>query len=86
MLVHIPCYCVFRFITLTTLAIIPWSALFVYLGWKLVEKWENINEVAGPYVKYFAITAVALIVFYFAVTIVMRRRNKWLIVRSAINV
>lgn len=64
-----------RFITLTTLAIIPWSALFVCLGWKLGEKWENINEVAGPYVKYFAIIAVALAVFYFVVKKLMRRRG-----------
>ncbi|PEF72231.1 hypothetical protein CON94_27510, partial [Bacillus pseudomycoides] len=50
-------------------------ALFVYLGWKLGEKWENINEVAGPYIKYFAITAVALAVFYFLVKKLMRRRG-----------
>ncbi|MDR4191290.1 DedA family protein, partial [Bacillus pseudomycoides] len=64
-----------RFISFNTLASIHWSALFVYLGWKLGEKWENINEVAGPYIKYFAITAVALAVFYFVVKKLMRRRG-----------
>ncbi len=64
-----------RFITLTTLAIIPWSTLFVYLGWKLGGRWENINEVAGPYVKYFAIAAVGIAVVYFIVKKIMKRRG-----------
>ena len=35
-----------RFTTLTALAIIPWSIIFIYLGEKLGENWENINDVA----------------------------------------
>ena len=54
-----------RFITLTALAIIPWSIIFIYLGEKLGENWENINDVAGPYVKSFAIGGVVLITFIF---------------------
>ncbi|PEA55473.1 hypothetical protein CON64_08810 [Bacillus pseudomycoides] len=64
-----------RFVTLTTLAVIPWSTLFVYLGWKLGEKWQNINDVAGPYVKYFAIAAVCLAVFYFIVKKLTKKRG-----------
>ena len=34
-----------RFTTLTALAIIPWSIIFIYLGEKLGENWENINDI-----------------------------------------
>ena len=53
-----------RFTTLTALAIIPWSIIFIYLGEKLGENWENINDIAGPYVKSFAIGGVVLILLY----------------------
>ena len=56
-----------RFTTLTALAIIPWSIIFIYLGEKLGENWENINDIAGPYVKSFAIGGVVLIVLYFVI-------------------
>jgi len=56
-----------RFTTLTALAIIPWSIIFIYLGEKLGENWENINDVAGPYVKSFAIGGVILILLYFVI-------------------
>ena len=56
-----------RFTTLTALAIIPWSIIFIYLGEKLGENWENINDIAGPYVKSFAIGGVILILLYFAI-------------------
>ena len=59
-----------RFTTLTALAIIPWSIIFIYLGEKLGENWENINDVAGPYVKSFAIGGVILILF-------ILRYKKW---------
>ena len=36
-----------KFITLTTLAVIPWSIVFVYLGFKLGTEWESINKVAA---------------------------------------
>ena len=29
-----------KFITLTTLAVIPWSIVFVYLGFKLGSEWK----------------------------------------------
>lgn len=54
-----------RFTTLTALAIIPWSIIFIYLGEKLGQNWENINDIAGPYVKSFAIGGVILILLYF---------------------
>lgn len=56
-----------RFTTLTALAIIPWSIIFIYLGEKLGENWENINDIASPYVKSFAIGGVVLILLYFVI-------------------
>ena len=53
-----------KFITLTTLAVIPWSIVFVYLGFKLGTEWESINKV-GPYVKYFALAAIVCAIGYF---------------------
>ncbi|BCG61010.1 DedA family protein [Paenibacillus sp. URB8-2] len=54
-----------RFIVLTTLAVIPWSVLFVYLGMSLGENWENIDEKASAYTHEIIIGAIALIVVYF---------------------
>ncbi|MED1410945.1 MULTISPECIES: DedA family protein [Bacillus] len=64
-----------RFITLTGLAIIPWSIIFIYLGEKLGENWGNINDVSGPYVKSFAIGGVVLIILYFAIKIWLKKRK-----------
>ncbi|MBY9077071.1 DedA family protein [Paenibacillus sp. HN-1] len=56
---------IWRFIMLTTLAVIPWSALFVYLGMTLGENWKNIDEKASAYTHEIIIGALALIVVYF---------------------
>ncbi|WP_459502958.1 undecaprenyl phosphate transporter UptA [Bacillus sp. C1] len=64
-----------RFITLTTLAVIPWSVIFIYLGKTLGANWENIDEVAGPYVTSFAVGGVILIVLYFALKIWQKKRK-----------
>jgi membrane protein DedA with SNARE-associated domain len=52
------------FLLYTILAIIPWSIFFVYLGMKLGDNWEQVEEKAGPYVTIFIIAAVVLIVGY----------------------
>ncbi|GGD75717.1 DedA family protein [Paenibacillus nasutitermitis] len=52
------------FTLLTTLASIPWSLLFVYLGWKLGDQWETIDEKAAPYVQPAILGAIALLVIY----------------------
>ena len=64
-----------RFTTLTALAIIPWSIIFIYLGEKLGENWENINDIASPYVKSFAIGGVVLILLYFVIKMDKKRKN-----------
>ena len=41
---------IMKFTFLTTLATIPWSIFFIYLGKTLGEQWKNIKQVASPYV------------------------------------
>ncbi|NMM53212.1 DedA family protein [Paenibacillus aquistagni] len=53
-----------RFTFLTTLAVIPWTILFVYLGHVLGANWEHIDEAAAPYVKPFILIALALLIVY----------------------
>ncbi|MGG1314844.1 DedA family protein [Cohnella laeviribosi] len=53
------------FTILTLLASIPWSLLFVWLGWKLGDQWENIDEKAAPYVQPAILIAIALLIVYF---------------------
>ena len=54
-----------RFSLYTILAIIPWSIFFVYLGMKLGSNWNQVKEMASPYINDAAIVAVVLIVAYF---------------------
>ena len=51
-----------KFTLLTTLAVIPWSALFVYLGMTLGNKWEDIDKVAAKYTNEIILVAIALII------------------------
>jgi len=54
-----------KFVMLTTLAVIPWSSLFVYLGMTLGDKWKDIDEVAAQYTHEIIIAALAMIIIYF---------------------
>ncbi|AZK46184.1 DedA family protein [Paenibacillus lentus] len=56
-----------QFLWLTTLAAIPWSILFVYLGMMLGEQWQAIDEKAGPYIMPILLVALALLIGYFIV-------------------
>jgi len=67
---------VWRFITLTTLAIIPWSVLFVYLGYILGDQWEHVDEKAGPYITPILLIALALLIIYFVIKMVKARSRK----------
>lgn len=60
---------------LTLLASIPWSFLFVWLGWKLGDNWQEIGEAAAPYTKIIIPVAAVLLVGYFAYAI-WRSRQK----------
>lgn len=56
-----------KFLLLTTLAVIPWTVLFVYLGMLLGENWEHIDEKAGAYIMPILLVALALLVIYLLV-------------------
>ncbi|MBY0123775.1 DedA family protein [Bacillus sp. S/N-304-OC-R1] len=56
-----------KFSFYTVLAIIPWSILFLYLGMKLGSKWDQINNVAKPYVTPAIIIAIILALIYFII-------------------
>jgi hypothetical protein len=65
-----------RFTVYTALAVIPWSILFIYLGKSLGDKWEQIDEIAAPYVQPFVWASVGLTALYIIYKIVRSRRGK----------
>ncbi|GGO07641.1 DedA family protein [Saccharibacillus kuerlensis] len=65
-----------RFTWLTTLAVIPWSILFISLGYQLGSQWERIDEVAAPYIIPIVLTAAGLLIVYLVVKTVLTRRKK----------
>ncbi|MNI93503.1 hypothetical protein D3C73_1514690 [compost metagenome] len=64
-----------QFTWLTILASIPWSILFVWLGFTLGEKWETIDQEASKYVQPAILIALALLVGYFLYQY-LRKRGK----------
>ncbi|MBO2945521.1 DedA family protein [Paenibacillus sp. F411] len=56
-----------RFTLLTTLAVIPWTALFLYLGMLLGDQWEQAHEMASPYIREFLLGALAILIIYFII-------------------
>ncbi|MFB5268431.1 DedA family protein [Paenibacillus enshidis] len=67
---------VWRFIILTTLAVIPWSVLFIYLGMLLGNQWEHIDEKAAPYVTPILLAAVVLLAAYFLIKWIISKNRK----------
>ncbi len=65
-----------RFLVLTTLAVIPWSILFVYLGMLLGEQWQHVDEKAGPYIMPILLGALALLIVYLIVKTYNHRAKK----------
>lgn len=65
-----------RFTLLTTLAVIPWSALFVYLGYLLGDQWEHIDEKAAPYITPILLIALALLIVYFLIKWINNKRKR----------
>lgn len=64
-----------RFTILTVLAVIPWSILFVYLGYSLGDQWEKIDEKATAYVQPILILALVLLAVYFAIKVVKGKKK-----------
>ncbi|MFC5468617.1 DedA family protein [Cohnella suwonensis] len=64
-----------KFTWLTVLASIPWSILFVWLGKKLGDNWEDIKGEAAQYVQPIILVAIALLIAYFLYQY-LRKRGK----------
>ncbi|GEM_PF-86107 len=60
-----------KFTLLTTLAVIPWSVLFIVLGMQLGQNWQRIDEMAEPFVVPFIVLSLLLTLVYF----MMKRRQ-----------
>lgn len=63
-----------KFTIYTTLAIIPWSILFVYLGMQLGARWEQIDEFARPFIQPIIWIAIVGTMIYLLFT--LRKRKK----------
>ncbi|WCN39296.1 DedA family protein [Aneurinibacillus uraniidurans] len=64
-----------KFTLYTTLAVIPWSILFVTLGRELGAQWEHINEKAAPYVQPLVWIAIIATVLYILNILRKKRKN-----------
>ncbi|MBC8080463.1 MAG: DedA family protein [Gorillibacterium sp.] len=67
-----------RFTLLTTLAIIPWSILFIWLGERLAnlnKSWSDIGELSHQYTVPFIVGAIGLLSLYFIFKIVMGKKK-----------
>lgn len=53
------------FIFYTVAAVIPWTILFLYLGFQLGENWREIKEVAQPFIIPLIVLMVLGVVGYF---------------------
>ncbi|MCY9691496.1 undecaprenyl phosphate transporter UptA [Paenibacillus alginolyticus] len=65
-----------KFTLYTGLALIPYSILYVYLGMKLKDNWQAINQMAGPYIKPLIIAAVILTLLYVGYQLILKRKAK----------
>lgn len=65
-----------KFTLYTTLAIIPWSILFVYLGNQLSSNWKHVDEFAKPFIQPAMIIAIGLIALYFAFKMMRSEKSK----------
>jgi len=63
-----------RFSILTTLAIVPWSVFFIYLGFTLGDHWREIHIYAKSYMIPFAWGAVCLLSLYFIFKLLKKSR------------
>lgn len=65
-----------KFVNYTVLAVLPWSVLFVFLGMKLGNNWQEINEMAAPYIRPIAVVAVVVLVVLVARGFMKKRKNR----------
>ncbi|WP_240414949.1 DedA family protein [Paenibacillus periandrae] len=65
-----------QFLLYTMLGTIPWAILFVYLGRTLGSNWEQINEIAAPYMRPLIISGIILILLYIIFKVLTRNRKR----------
>lgn len=63
-----------KFTFYTLLAMIPWSALFLFLGMKLGENWDKIDDVARPYINLIAFAALLCVALFLLYKLRMKKR------------
>jgi membrane protein DedA with SNARE-associated domain len=64
-----------KFTLYTTLAVIPWSIIFISLGKSLGANWHDINTKAAPYYGPFALVTVILTVLYLIYVLLIRKKK-----------
>ncbi|MFC4769176.1 DedA family protein [Effusibacillus consociatus] len=65
-----------KFIGYTTLAVIPWSIFFLYLGKELGSNWKQINEIAKPYVQPVIYGAILLTIAYILYGLYKKKKQR----------
>jgi membrane protein DedA with SNARE-associated domain len=64
-----------KFTLYTTLAIIPWSIFFIYLGKTLGANYKDIGHKAAPYLMPIVVVAVVATVLYIAYMLMKRKKK-----------
>lgn len=64
-----------KFIFYTVLATVPWCILFIYLGIRLGESWDQIKQVAAPYVDVAAVVIIAAFLVMIIYKVMKSRRK-----------
>jgi membrane protein DedA with SNARE-associated domain len=65
-----------KFTLYTTCAVIPWSIFFIYLGEKLGANWQQIDEMARPYLQPIIVGAIIATLLYITVRFIKKRKGK----------
>jgi len=63
-----------KFTIYTTLAIIPWSIFFIYIGHQLGNNWEKFNDIAKPYIQPVIAVAIIILVIYLGYSLLKKRK------------
>ncbi|MBP1931671.1 DedA family protein [Ammoniphilus resinae] len=63
-----------KFTVYTTLAVLPWSIFFIYIGHQLGNNWEKFNDIAKPYIQPIIAIAVIILVIYLGYSLLKKRK------------
>ncbi|BCJ85888.1 DedA family protein [Effusibacillus dendaii] len=64
-----------KFTLYTTLAVIPWSLFFLFLGHQLGSNWQQINEIAQPYVRPVIVAAILVLAVFILYSFMKRPKR-----------